>query len=74
MAEPQNLVPNLSEIMKEYTTSEKEVHLELSGANCLNALLSILMLMKLLFIIELRISVAINVVTSLNYVIGPKCG
>ena len=28
MAEPQNLVPNLSEIMEEYTTSEEEVHLE----------------------------------------------
>ena len=28
MVEPQNLVPNLSEIMEEYTTSEEEVHLE----------------------------------------------
>ena len=28
MAEPQNLVPNLSEIMEEYATSEEEVHLE----------------------------------------------
>ena len=27
MAEPQNLVPNLSQIM-EYTTNEEEVHLE----------------------------------------------
>ena len=28
MAKPQNLVPNLSEIMEEYTTSAEEVHLE----------------------------------------------
>ena len=28
MAEPQNLVPNLSEIMAEYATGEAEVHLE----------------------------------------------
>ena len=28
MVEPQNLVPNLSQIMEEYTTNEEEVHLE----------------------------------------------
>ena len=28
MVESQNLVPNLSQIMKEYTTNEEEVHLE----------------------------------------------
>ena len=28
MAEPQNLVPNLSESMEEYTVSEEEVHLK----------------------------------------------
>ena len=28
MAEPQSLVPNLNEMMEEYTTGEKEVHLE----------------------------------------------
>ena len=28
MAEPQNLVPNLSQIIEEYTTNEEEVHLE----------------------------------------------
>ena len=28
MAEPQNLVPNLSEMMEEYTAMDEEVHLE----------------------------------------------
>ena len=28
MAEPQNPVPNLSQIMEEYTANEEEVHLE----------------------------------------------
>ena len=28
MAEPQSLVPNLNEIMEEYTAGEEEVHLE----------------------------------------------
>ena len=28
MAEPQSLVPNLNELMEEYTAGEEEVHLE----------------------------------------------
>ena len=47
---------------------------QLSGTNCLNALLSILMLKRLLFITGLRIFGDIYVFTSLNCVIGLNCG
>ena len=33
MAEPSTLIPNLSEIMEEYTQPEREVHLEPSREN-----------------------------------------